>query len=188
MAANNIQVPGGQPVGGKPPFPKGGAAKPGSLKDEFRRKPALVVGAGGVAVVVIYALMKRNSTAAAGADTGTGSAATQNSTPSYDSTGTDVYNSLADQLTSLQGQIAGLTPPPQGVVTPPPATTPKAPSIKAGFYRNASTGNIYEVANGNRFAVTPKTWKTLNAGKNVKVNNVDNSWNGLQVKLQKTRV
>jgi hypothetical protein len=189
--AGKIEVPGGQPIGQGGPAGKG-AAKPGSLKDELRRKPALVVGIGGAAVVVVYALMKRSSAAAAGTTdtTGTSSGTTSNTTPTYDSSANDVYNSLEDQLVNMNSAIAALTPPPQGVVTPPPATTTAAaPSIKSGFYRNVSTGNIYEVANGKRFSVTPSTWKKIDTGKTApKVNSIDNSWNGLQLKLQGTKV
>jgi hypothetical protein len=178
------------PPGGSTPGKPGQQGKPASLKDQIKKKPAVVVGIGGAAVVVIYALMKRSGSSSTPADAGgTDGGAMSNVTPTYDSSGTDSYNSLEDQLGTLQSQLADLTSTGQGDVAPPATTT--TPTVKApaaGFYRDISTKNIYEVANGKRYSVTPSTWAALQKSGTKAPKQVDNTWSGFATKLQGTKV
>jgi hypothetical protein len=176
---------GGRPAGGRP---AGGF----NLSDEFRRKPAVVLGAAGAGVIVVYALAKRSSGAAAGSGAVSDTGATSNATPAYDSSSSDVYGALEQQFAGLQTQLAGIGTAQQGVPATPTGTTtaPAGPSIASGYYRDLETGNIYNVANNQRYAVSPSTWSKLQklGTKAPKVTTVVNSWQGFQAPLSKTKV
>lgn len=110
MARNSLpgQAPGGKPLA------KG---KLGKLNSKT------MIGLGAAAVVGIYALVKRGNAAQA-ADSGT----TTSGTATYDSTATDQYNGIANQLYALQEQIGSIT---QGAAgTTGTTTTTPAPVFK----------------------------------------------------------
>lgn len=88
----------------------------------------------------------------------------------------------------IQNQMP--TSEPTTTATTPPATKSSAPNIANGFYRDISTGNIYEVANGKRYYVSLPTWKKYNTpGAHApKVTQVDNTWQGFQLPKQSTSV
>jgi len=171
------------------PAPGKGGTGHFSLAGEFRSKPGLVLGVGGAAAVVIYALAKRSSGASSGAVSDTGAVSNETPAPvSYDSSGTDIYNSLESQLGVLQSQLAGMATAPTGGNTTT-STAPAAPSVASGYYRDIKTGNIYEEENGKRYGVSTSTLsKLLKTKKPPVIKQVDAGWNGYQQQLQTARV
>lgn len=110
----------------KPPPAKGNK---GAGKGLLKNKKALTILGGGVAVVGAYALVKHGS--GTGADTSGATAAT-GATPTYDSTGSDQFNQLANQIAGLQDQIATITAgTPTTAPKPTPKPTPKPPKPPA---------------------------------------------------------
>jgi hypothetical protein len=97
------------------------------------RNPKAVAGAGAVGDTVVLALRARAKKAAGGADGGGASVQAIPATGSgrYDSTASDVYNSLQPELESLQAQISALGAVPSSPVQaldPAAAVVPAASS------------------------------------------------------------
>jgi LysM repeat protein len=113
--------------------PKG---KKGKKAGPLGGKKGLLIGGGALAVVAVFALIKRGSGTGTAA---TGTTAATTGTPTYDSTNGDQYNQLANQLAGLQTQIANITAgqssgsnptvPPVSV-TPTPTPPPANPGVK----------------------------------------------------------
>jgi hypothetical protein len=119
----------------------GGHALEGRLAGVFKRNPATAVGLGGVAVVVVFAMARRSAKSGggsgAGSEAGTPSDQLQTYSPQgtglYDSTATDLYNSIEPQLQALSQAIQTLSnrPPvagpagPRGPAGPPGKPAPK---------------------------------------------------------------
>lgn len=100
---------------------------------------------------------------------------------------TSSENSLVSSVLGLQGAPPVTVPPP--TVTPPTGQTGSLPKIANGYYRDISTGNIYQVVNNIRYAVTPSTWTKLEKSKAApKLSTISGSWTGYQLALNSKRV
>jgi len=96
-------------------------------------------------------------------------------------------NSLISSILALQGAPPVNVPPP--TITPPSGQTGTLPKIANGYYRDISTGNIYQVVNNVRYAVTPSTWAKLEKSKVApKLSTITKSWTGYQLSLNSKRV
>lgn len=87
--------------------PQAGGGKAGA-KGKLGKVNTKMLGLGAAAAVVVFALIKKKSAAATDSSTTSGTA-------TYDSTATDQYNSIADQLWALQSQIGTITQGTSGV-------------------------------------------------------------------------
>jgi hypothetical protein len=190
-------IPGGRPAN----LPSGGQGSGKgkfSLAQQWKQHPGRVVAVAGVAAVAVFALYKRGAGSSSATQTGSDTGSVSNATPvqgTYDSTDNGIYDSVESQLGTLQDQLSALTTTqqtPTGTTTGTSTTssgTTVPSSVKSGFYRDVSTGNIYEVENGSRYSVTPSTLsKLMKSTKKPTINSVDNGWAGFQATLQKTRV
>lgn len=97
----------------------------------------------------------------------------------------------SDQYSLVQQALGAVGTPPGGappVTVAPPSgqttTKPTLPTIKDGYYRDITTGNIYQVSGNVRRSVSPTTWKRLETSKNKpKVTSVTRIWAGYQLPL-----
>lgn len=110
-----------------PPKPKG-AAKPGLTGWLEDHRTQAYIGAAGLVIAIALYVKSRDSAAAA--STGTTAASTAVPTSTADTTGTDAYNGIEDQVLGLQSALLALQNPQTGSSVPSPTTSnPGPPSI-----------------------------------------------------------
>jgi LysM repeat protein len=114
------------PAGG-PGADKSGGKLEGKLASIGKRNPATAIGIGGVLVVVVVAMAKRSK---GGAADPSSDQLQQYGAGVYDSTATDLYNSIEGQLEALGNQIGAISKPPAPPVPPKPAPPKGKPKPK----------------------------------------------------------
>jgi LysM repeat protein len=173
-----------------------------------KRKPGVVLALGGGAVVVMLGLMRSGS----GGDSGQSADTLQmtGAGSTYDSTASDVYNSIQPEIDALVKQLEDLQnsqPTPGSPVTtpvstlpapvtskptPPPRTTPKPAPSKASTMK-ASTAKTVTVKKGDtlsaiaqRYGISMATLRKLNPTywANPKYKSGHDIWSGDKVRVR----
>lgn len=103
--------------GGGSTFGPGNEGGKGKKGGKGKNKQLLLLGGGGAAAVVVFALVKRQSASSTGT-------ATTGTIPTNDSTSTDQFNQLSDQLAGLQQQLSNITQGAGSTTTPAPTPSP----------------------------------------------------------------
>lgn len=159
----------------------------------FRANRTAVLAVGGAGVVGAGLLARRrsgggdvtpasgsSSSSSAGAPGFSAGAQVAGVAGTYDSSASDLYSAMAPEfagiaqtLAELQGKIDAPTPvpaaPAPAPAAAPPAYVSPAAGIKAGFYKQAGTPNVYKVSGGKIDYLTPKEFAAMTKGQNVKL-------------------
>lgn len=133
---------------------------------ERNKKGLAIAGAAGVAGLALLNKSKKGAaptTGPAGDALGTGSQYGLGMPATggvYDSSSSDAYNAIQPQLESLGRMLEAATK----TAPPIPVTTP--PAYADGFYRNSTSGAIYQLNRGVLDWLNPKEWAAFGGGAN----------------------
>lgn len=130
---------------------------------EANKKTLAIAGAAGVAGLALFKKKKTAGTPTAAtsaqpvAASSAGSLASYGGAAAYDSTGSDVYNSLQPVLQSIQSDLAAQRSPDE-VIPLPAAATQFSPSYTGTYVQYGKDGIFEQERDGSLYGLTSNEW------------------------------